>query len=276
MPYSTLNSANIIKTLRRLNARIGERFPDRGLAAVAGEVVDVAEHHQSRAADSAKPWMVVRVGVGTIIAAGAAAAIWGLVSTHLLDNGAAALMANGADAPGIGAFEAIEAAVNLVLLSAAGIFFLTTTEERLKRRTILNDLHELRSLAHVIDMHQLTKDPTSILKRGDRTKSSPDRDMTEFQLTRYLDYCAEMLALIGKLAALYAQNMRDPVVIQAVNEIEDLTAGLSSKIWQKILIMQGFGRAEAKAAPATPSADDASETAETVPHPAPQPAPGSA
>lgn len=46
-----------------------------------------------------------------------------------------------------------------------------------------------------------------------------------------------MLSLTGKLAALYMQNMRDPVIIEAVNEIEDLTTSLSRKIWQKIMIL---------------------------------------
>ena len=54
---------------------------------------------------------------------------------------------------------------------------------------------------------------------------------------RYLDYCSEMLSLTGKLAALYMQNMRDPIVIESVNEIEDLTTSLSRKIWQKIMIL---------------------------------------
>ena len=62
--------------------------------------------------------------------------------------------------------------------------------------------------------------------------------MTEFELIRYLDYCSEMLSLTGKLAALYMQDMRDPVIIEAVNEIEDLTTSLSRKIWQKIMILQ--------------------------------------
>ena len=66
---------------------------------------------------------------------------------------------------------------------------------------------------------------------------SPDRTMTQFELTRYLDYCAEMLSLIGKLAALYADRVRDSVVIASVNDVENLTAGLGRKIWQKITII---------------------------------------
>jgi hypothetical protein len=34
--------------------------------------------------------------------------------------------------------------------------------------------------------------------------------MSPFELTRYLDYCSEMLSLTSKLAAVYAQNLPDP------------------------------------------------------------------
>ena len=61
--------------------------------------------------------------------------------------------------------------------------------------------------------------------------------MSPFELTRYLDYCSEMLSLTSKLAAVYAQNLPDSVVIDAVNEIESLTTNLSQKIWQKITIL---------------------------------------
>jgi hypothetical protein len=81
-------------------------------------------------------------------------------------------------------------------------------------------------------MHQLTKDPATLTQ-----ECAPPRAMTPFELTRYLDYCAEMLALIGKLAALYADRMRDSVVIDAVTEIENLTTGLARKIWQKISLI---------------------------------------
>ncbi|HEX2095240.1 MAG TPA: hypothetical protein VHG28_22780 [Longimicrobiaceae bacterium] len=58
---------------------------------------------------------------------------------------------------------------------------------------------------------------------------------------RYLDYCSEMLSLDSKLAALYAQNLHDPVVLAAVDEVEMLTTGLCGKIWQKIVMI---GRTE--------------------------------
>jgi len=46
-----------------------------------------------------------------------------------------------------------------------------------------------------------------------------------------------LFALTSKLAALHAQHRQDPVVLDAVNDIESLTADLSRKIWQKITIL---------------------------------------
>ena len=86
-------------------------------------------------------------------------------------------------------------------------------------------------------MHQLTKDPEHIAVKGPDTKSSPKRVMSNFELARYLDYCSEMLSMIGKIAALYGERFDDPVALGAVDEIESLTTGLSRKIWQKIMII---------------------------------------
>jgi hypothetical protein len=61
--------------------------------------------------------------------------------------------------------------------------------------------------------------------------------LSSFHLGRYLDYCSELLSLIGKLAATYAQHFPDEVVLDTVNEIETLTAGMSQKIWQKLMIL---------------------------------------
>jgi hypothetical protein len=132
--------------------------------------------------------------------------------------------------------QGLDALVNEVVLIGVAIFFLTTLETRLKRTRALKAIHVLRSMAHIIDMHQLTKDPERI-SAGPDPPSSPLRKMTPIELTRYLDYCSEMLAILSKVAALYVQNFNDPITISAVNEVEDLTAGLSRKVWQKIMIL---------------------------------------
>ena len=135
----------------------------------------------------------------------------------------------------------VESAINELIFLGFALFFLVSIETRLKRRVALRALHRLRSLAHVVDMHQLTKDPTRLLSTRKRdTESSPERTFSPFELARYLDYCSEMLALMAKTAALFAQNMDDSVILASVNDLESLTQGLSGKIWQKIMILDSM------------------------------------
>ncbi len=110
-------------------------------------------------------------------------------------------------------------------------------EENLRRKKALALVHELKALAHVVDMHQLTKDPETVSGNATRTESSPKRTLTPFELSRYLDYSSEMLSVLGKIAAIYAQRIQDPVVLEAIDGAEDLATGLSRKIWQKIAII---------------------------------------
>jgi predicted MPP superfamily phosphohydrolase len=124
-----------------------------------------------------------------------------------------------------------------VVFLGLAVLFLANVETRIRRRRALAAIHELRSIAHIVDMHQLTKDPDQFLAEGSVTVSSPQRTMTRFQLARYLDYCTELLSLTSKVAALYVQDFQDPVVLDAVTDVENLTTGLSRKIWQKIMIV---------------------------------------
>jgi len=110
-------------------------------------------------------------------------------------------------------------------------------EARRKRARALEALHVLRSLSHIVDMHQLTKDPERIVSGGPSTPSSPERKMSAFELTRYLDYSTELLAIISKVAALYVQELADPVTVSAANAVEELAVNLSRAIWQKIVIL---------------------------------------
>jgi len=122
-------------------------------------------------------------------------------------------------------------------LIGAAIFFMVTIETRVKRHKASKFLNELRVIAHVIDMHQLTKDPGMREAFQQNTKNSPNRELDTFELQRYLDYCSEAFSLIGKVAALYAQSLPNEVVVRTVNEIEDLSSGLSRKVWQKLIIL---------------------------------------
>jgi hypothetical protein len=134
--------------------------------------------------------------------------------------------------------QTLEAGINDIVLIGLGVFFLLSIERRLKRRRVLAAISELRSIAHIIDMHQLTKDPQHALRALVDTPASPKRTRDRESLSRYLDYCSEMLSLTGKIAALYVQKFDDAVVLAAVNEVETLTTGLSGKIWQKLVILE--------------------------------------
>jgi hypothetical protein len=225
--YRTLDVEAILETLRRLERRINERFPGSGLLSICHELVNLAEDVQQRANAIAAPNVALRSAVYIMISAG-------VVGLLIVAFGIKFQIGN---AELLSVLQAVEAAANIVVLLGAVLFFLISLETRLKRNRSLRDLHVFRSIAHVIDMHQLTKDPSSALASECATASSPQRTMSPFELTRYLDYCSEMLSLTSKLAAVYAQNLPDPVVIDAVNEIESLTTNLSQKIWQKITIL---------------------------------------
>lgn len=221
MNYQQLDPAHIVKTLVRLQERIESRFPSAGLSKVCTQLLETSNATIEQAARLATPNWPLRIAVGAIIVAGAIAQYLAADFLHLDE-----FEAN------VGFLQSLEAAVNLLILFGGAAWFLMSLEERFKRQRALDELHKLRSMAHVVDMHQLTKDPAALVQ-----ERAPPRAMTKFQLTRYLDYCAEMLSIIGKLAALYGERMRDPVVIEAVNEIENLTTGLSNKIWQKITLI---------------------------------------
>ena len=77
--------------------------------------------------------------------------------------------------------------------------------------------------------------------RGQPTDSSPKRTYTHYELVRYLDYCSELLSLTSKIGAIYVQDFADRVALEAVDQLSNLTNGLSRSIWQKIIIMNMRG-----------------------------------
>jgi len=219
-----------VDTIGTLCRRIDERFPDSGLGNVCRELLTIAGESQKRSAWIAKPQRPLRIIVWILLIIMAGGLI--TILTH------AGWPRGGFEL--VGLVQGLEAALNITILLGAAALFLVTVEVRIKRKRALKAIHELRALAHVIDMHQLTKDPEPLRVHGQATPSSPKRTLRAPELIRYLDYCSEMLSLIGKLAALYVQKFDDPVALAAVNEVEDLTTGLSRKIWQKIMIVNAF------------------------------------
>ncbi len=229
MPNHQLSPKDIVETVRVLRNRINERFPDAGLTTVCEELLKIAEQASQRSIAIGRPMLGVRILSGCVIAA---ILIGVLVMFNLVK-------IPNQPIPASEFIQVVDAAFNALVLVGATLLFLFTLEVRVKRSRALKAIHELRSLVHIIDMHQLTKDPERMLWRDASfdTKSSPKRTMNRFQLNRYLDYCSEMLALCGKVAALYVANFHDSQAVAAVNDLENLTTGQGGKIWQKIMIL---------------------------------------
>ena len=233
MPYRSLQANLITQQIESIKSRIEERFPDRNLVNVCDELLTVSGEASERAKSISRPLYWVRLGLPIAI-------ITFLLALDALYLFFAGQIDESATLNYADFLEMSDALFNLIVLFLAFLFFLSNIEQRVKRTRTLKELHQLRSLAHVIDMHQLTKDPEHTLGVGRHTPSSPHDEMTMFEITRYLDYCSEMLSMIGKLAALFVQEFDDEVAVAAVNEIEDLTTGLSRKIWQKIMYVHSI------------------------------------
>lgn len=230
-----LRDDRIIETVSTLKRRISDRFPNAGLARLCDHLYVVAQQASDRSQAIGQPIRWIRLTsyavVASLILFVGGVVVYGIQNAGAIDP----------DPPSwydwIGV---LESGLNDLIFFALAIFFLMTLENRIKRRRALKAIHELRSIAHVIDMHQLTKDPERFLKDWSSTTNSPKQTMTPFLLNRYLDYCSEMLSLTGKIAAMYVQHFDDADAVAAVGEIEQLTTGLSRKIWQKIMILEQF------------------------------------
>ena len=223
----TLDADKIIATVDRLALRISERFPHSNLCSVGREFTQVARKARGDAVELGRPNWRLRLATVGILTAGFV--LFGFAVNEVR------FSANVGEVSTL--VQVLEPAANIAILVALGIAFVVRMETRWKQRQALSSLHSLRSMIHVIDMHQLTKDPSVVLGTLKPTASSPERIMSQEELQRYLDYCSEMLSLTGKLAALYAQSLQEPLVIESVNELESLSTNLTRKIWQKIMIL---------------------------------------
>jgi len=234
--YRRLDGGRIAATLELLSRRIAERFPDSGLYRVSLEMLEVAREARANVEFLRRPYWPVRVAAlsfVTLLVGTLAATILVAISFLFAARAQPLTFAQGVS----DTLQGVEALVNDIVFIGIGIWFVMTIETRLKRRRALRAIHELRSFAHIVDMHQLTKDPERFITRQQNTASSPVRVLNRAQLGRYLDYCSELLSVLSKLAALYVQDMNDPVVLGAVSEVETLSGGLSGKIWQKITLL---------------------------------------
>lgn len=233
--FEKVRAEPVLATVRRLEQRIEARFPGRGLHRVAGELGRLVDEVATSTASvrGRRSWLrpVSRAGIVVVVVLAA------VVMTL-------AVRAAVVDAPddGLAWIPLLESAVNDLVFAGLAIWFLWSVPERLQRQRLLDLLHRLRSMAHIVDMHQLTKDPERLRSSFSPTAASVDVDLTPQQLEHYLDYCSELLSLVGKAAALCAEESRDPLVLDTVSTVETLTVSLERKVWQKIAVLDADRR----------------------------------
>lgn len=222
-----LDPKRVIATIERLTLRIKDRFPTSDLYEVGRHLHGIALRTERTASRIGRPVWALRLVIVALIAA-----FLLTIATILIDYDTEQQVTL------FGLVQAIDAGANLLILIALGAAFLWSIETRIKRGRAIRAINELRDIAHVIDMKQLTKDPDTVGIHAQPTEHSPERKLDAYALGRYLDYCTEMLSLTSKLGYLYVESFHDPAVTQAATELENLCSGLAGKIWQKIVILQ--------------------------------------
>ena len=225
--FQRLHADKLIATSLSVARKVKARFPESGLSQVAAEVLQVAEASQSTTDELKRPIWPLRI-INVVLSLGIA----GLLGYVLLLVGPSIRVHSLEDF-----IQVLEPALGSIVFIGAFILFVWGLETRWKRDKALDRLHELRSLAHVIDMHQLTKDPSS-LACNPTLQTEDAQLLTGAELHDYLDYCSELLSIIGKIGALYAQDLHESGTLEAADRVESLTVGLSRKIWQKMLVLE--------------------------------------
>jgi hypothetical protein len=225
-----LSADHVGDTVAQLERRIDARFGERGLTKAARDLGDLVALARSEAGESRE-----RLRRATLTARATSIVI--VVATLSL----LALSLRPAVTDGLAKptdwVSLAESVVNDLVFVVIAVVFLWAIPERLERRALLRLLHRLRSLAHVIDMHQLSKDPEQVSPTYTPTAQSVRHGLDADRMRHYLGYCSEMLSLTAKTAALCAEHSTDGVVLETISTIETLTTELSNKIWQKISLL---------------------------------------
>jgi hypothetical protein len=219
-----LRDTKILETVERLQKRVADRFPGSGLSGVAGELAQVTREAVARAASIREPNNWIRGGLVLV----ALLALFGVVRHFVVSPDLRAGFRE--------LIDFADATKGFGVYLVAAVVFLITLEIRFKRRKALRAIHELRAMAHLVDMHQLSKAPDRIGSE-DGPRMDDGKLMTTEEVRAYLNYCTELLANLSKIGQLYVQDFPDAPAGAAVDQFENLATGLTGKIWQKIMIL---------------------------------------
>jgi hypothetical protein len=229
-PKLGLTHEYVGKTAERLVERIHSRFGDDDLTNIARQVLDVATMSERRIARALRVGFFIRLLTWpVVIAVGIGIAAW-IKSLHL------AIQVN--DAGDLA--QSLDSVLQLMLVVGAGGWFLLSIGTKVQRRSLFKALQELHALAQIIDLVQLDKDPDRLhFSSEQRTAKSPTlgKANTAFLLSRYLDYCSELLSVLGKISCLYRERVSDEAVLSRLGDFERLANQLRSSIGSKMVLI---------------------------------------
>jgi hypothetical protein len=200
-----------------MGRQIDTYFPDRNLTKVSSSIIEFAERHTADLHVIDRPNRYIQLLIGSAMSTMLALVMYWMYELFIHNDGSGMIFE----------LQDLDAFINILIFGSAATWFLLNWQAKSKRSFIIHRINELRSFAHVIDMHQLTKDPFF----------DDEMDMSDDDLIRYLDYCGDLLSCCSKLAATYLEHTDDEMVVQCVNEFESLTGRFNRKIWQKITIL---------------------------------------
>src|SRR5262249_54527923 len=152
--FEHLHTDKILATVRRLHARIRQHFPDAGLTMVAAELTDVAQGvgERLRVIYRTSPLLRALIVLILLVIVAIVALFlrsWVADREHSLEV-----------ARDVGQLiQIVESMLGATFFLSAAIVSLVTFEKRIVRARAVRAIQELRAMAHIIDLHQLQKDP---------------------------------------------------------------------------------------------------------------------
>jgi hypothetical protein len=212
MPVRKLDAAKLTSTAAELAKWIAESFDKASLSRVALGVGAYAHEAVARADSIRRPIWYIRL---TVLAL--------LIGTAIM------ACREAIDRPMQDILKFLDETKGAAAWAGGAVLALVTLEFRVRRRRALKAINELRALVHIVDMHQLAKDPVIEDFRANEKQT---------KVEEYLHACSALLAILSKIGEFYIEQFPDPTAISAVNEFEMIATGLSNKIWMKILSTQ--------------------------------------
>lgn len=226
-PRLELTHEYVGATAKRLVERVQDRFGEDDLTGIARQVSQVAVASEKRISRALRVGFIIRLLTWPLVLG----SVLGVASWI----GSLGLTIRVNDAGDLA--QSLDSVFQLMLVLGAGIWFLLSIGTKVQRRSLLEALQELNKLAQVIDLVQLDKDPDRLyFSTEQRTAKSPTlgKANTAFLLSRYLDYCAELLSVLGKVACLYRERIDDEVVLSRLGDFDRLTNQLRTNIGAKM------------------------------------------